>query len=356
MRAIAFALALICGLAGRGMAFEIENRVVFGPEDPARVLSVISTGDAELFAPIIQAFLQGRPDVAVDYTVASSAQLMRAVHEEGVVFDVVLSSAMDLQTKLVNDGFARAYSSGVTEALPDWARWRQHLFAFTEEPAAIVLSREAFEGLDLPRTRQGLIELMRAQPERFAGRVGTYDVRQSGLGYLFATQDARTSETFWRLSEVMGALKARLYCCSGQMIDDVASGELALAYNVLGSYARGRADRSAFHILLPEDFVTVMLRTAFIARTSPEPDLAEAFIDHLVARDWADGDSADGDGADGDGADGDSAESAFFDGNWLRPQEQVLRRIRMGPGLMVFLDRYKKAAFIEEWGSAMLQP
>ncbi|WP_338153270.1 hypothetical protein [Pseudophaeobacter leonis] len=92
--------------------------------------------------------------------------------------------------------------------------------AFTSEPAAIVINRAAFAGHVIPKTRQELIEALRARPETFHGRVGTYDVRDSGLGYLLATQDARASETYWRLMEVMGALDVRLYCCSGSMIDD----------------------------------------------------------------------------------------------------------------------------------------
>lgn len=69
---------------------------------------------------------------------------------------------------------------------------------FTTEPAAIVLNTVAFDQLPVPATRQDLIEVLRTNADTFIGKVGTYDVRQSGLGYLFATQDARVSEPFWR--------------------------------------------------------------------------------------------------------------------------------------------------------------
>ena len=35
----------------------------------------------------------------------------------------------------------------------------------------------------------------------------------------------------------MGQLETNLYCCSSDMIDDVVSGNIDIAYNVLGSYA-----------------------------------------------------------------------------------------------------------------------
>ncbi|WP_164660144.1 ABC transporter substrate-binding protein [Tropicibacter sp. Alg240-R139] len=341
MRYLGLALALlITPLSAAG--FEVEDHARFGPSDAAQVVRVISTGDIPVFSPAIAKFLELNPDVAVDYTVASSTQLMLALNKEGAEFDVAISSAMDLQTKLANDGRTRRHQSAATETLPAWAKWRDNLFAFTQEPAAIVLSRSAFDGLDMPQTRQDLIAILRQHPERFRGRIGTYDLRASGLGYLFATQDARTSETFWRLTEVMGGLDARLYCCSSQMIDDVASGDLAVAYNVLGSYAKAREDLTRFEVVLPADFTTVMLRTALIPSASEQPELAGQFIDHLLEVAWSET----------------PLESyPFTPINQNRGEADAsLRRIRMGPGLLVYLDQFKKRSFLNEWESAILQP
>ena len=68
-------------------------------------------------------------------------------------------------------------------------------------------SNEVFKDLPKPKNRQGGISVLRNNSSIFEARLGTYDVRTSGLGYLFATQDARASETYWRLTEVMGSLK-----------------------------------------------------------------------------------------------------------------------------------------------------
>ncbi len=341
MRKLVLSLGLIlCGLLPlSAQTFEIEDQISVGPADARRVLRVISTGDAELFEATIREFLDALPDVRVDYVVASSAELMRAVGADDAKADLVISSATDLQTKLVNDGRAQRYSSPVTTRLPEWARWRSTLFAFTQEPAAIVLSRKAFAGLPMPESRQELIALMRDHPDRFQDKVGTYDIRASGLGYLFATQDARTSETFWRLSEVMGSLGAKLYCCSSQMIEDVSDGTLAVAYNVLGSYARANGDPDDVVVMLPQDYTIIMLRTAFIPRDSLQPGLAGLFIDHLISRGWQAA----------PGAVSVAEENAWTD------EAQALRRIRMGPGLLVYLDALKKAAFLAEWSSAILQ-
>ncbi|WP_420861901.1 extracellular solute-binding protein [Algirhabdus cladophorae] len=337
MRGLIFSLGLICA-STVAHAFEIEDHAVFGDTESERVLRIISTADISFFEPMIQSYLTDHPQVRVDYTVASSSEVMRAVRHEQKAFDLAISSAMDLQTKLANDGMARSHTSDQTQDLPDWAVWNDMVFAFTQEPAAFVISNDAFADLPLPENRQELINTLRQNPEVFEGRVGTYDIRQSGSGYLFATQDARASDTYWRLTEVMGTLDPQLYCCTSSMIDDVVSGELAIVYNVLASYAEQRQDSDAFTIILPTDFSIVMLRTMVIPTTSENPQLAAEFLDFVLGQTFPDGDSP-------------LLRSNVLD----QANENSLHRIALGPGLLVYLDQFKSRNFIAEWESSILQ-
>lgn len=335
---LAVALSLFATIAA---AFEIEDNR-FYPGTGPEILKIISTADLEVFEPYLLAFQAERPALSIDYTVVSSAVLYGAIRDDAP-FDLALSSAMDLQFRLANDGFALPHASDRTDALPDWARWRDLIFAFTAEPAVVVLSADRFAGLDVPATRQELISLLRAHADRFQGAVGTYDIRDSGLGYLFATQEARSTDAFWRLSEVMGRLAPRLYCCSGQMIDDVAAGRLALAYNVLGSYAverMARASGGRVKILQMQDFTNVMLRTALVPRTAENIEAAGAMIDMLADLGLRDG-----------------------PGSWPLPPLRSstddagggFGPIRLGPALMVFLDPLNRRDFLGEWENAMVQ-
>ncbi|MFT6024410.1 MAG: iron(III) transport system substrate-binding protein [Ascidiaceihabitans sp.] len=313
-----------------------EDRQTFGAEN-APTLRIISSTDTSFFAPVIQSYLARHPGQSVEYHVTSTAQLDRIFREDPSAFDLVISSAMDLQFKLANDGFARVLAD---VQHPDWAQWRRSLFAFTTEPAAIVINRAAFENQPMPQTRQDLIEALRADPDRFRARLGTYDVRQSGLGFLFATQDARTSETYWRLMEVMGAMGTRLYCCSGGMIDDVVSGDIVVAYNVLGSYASARTDiADTIKVILPSDFHTTMMRTAFVSRDAPQAAAATLFIQHLIA--MQSGTSP------ADGFALPLLETAS-------PKEGQVT-IALEPALMTYLDALKKQTFLKEWVNAVIQ-
>ncbi len=329
---IALGLIWLCQV---GWAQGWEDRQIFNETQRTTSLRIISSTDTDLFAPLIEAFVARNPDVAIEYLVTGTADIDRRFREEPEAFDIAISSAMDLQLKLTNDGYALALED---LSHPAWAQWRQSLFAFTSEPAAIVINRAAFKGLPIPQSRQELIETLRARPDVFRGRIGTYDVRQSGLGYLFATQDARASETFWRLMEVMGGLDARLYCCSGEMIDDLTNGKIAVAYNVLGSYAEARAEsQDILEIVLPSDYPTTMMRTALVSRASGEPATARRFIEFVL-----------------------KYQSNPMDGARTLPPLQERKNgtehatIALEPALMTFLDTLKRNKFLSEWENALI--
>lgn len=329
---------LISLSASVASAFEIEARADFGTQPDSETIRILSTADINYFTPVIESFRAFRPDLAIEYTVASSTEVMDAIVREKQPFDIVISSAMDLQTKLANDGLAREHISPTTQNLPDWAVWNDMVYAFTQEPAGFVISNALFDGLPIPQNRQKLITALRQNPDRFKGRVGTYDIRKSGAGYLFATQDARVSDTYWRLTEVMGRLDPTLYCCASEMITDVVNGDLAVAYNVLASYAEKSPHQDKFTIILPSDFSIVMLRTMLIPETSKKPVLAANFLDFVLAQTYP------------------SGVSPLLKTQSLEEAEQsTLYRISMGPGLLVYLDYFKKKNFIAEWENAIVQ-
>jgi len=342
MRHAHLALGLILVLwAALAQAFEVEETARF-PGTGSAVLRVLSTTDTQAMAPLIEAFQAANPGLTIDYTVANSQQVFAATRQ-GAAFDLVISSAMDLQLKLANDGFARSHEAPEADTLPPWARWRDQLFALTQEPVVMIVSRAAFEGLPLPQTRADLVQVLRDNPDRFRGRIGTYDPQASGAGYLFATQDTLQSDTSWRRAEVMGALSPRLYSASGAMIDDIRAGELALAYNVLGSYAAARLPAGGDGLVIePQDFTHVLLRTALIPTSAESPQAGAAFLDFLLS---------------------DTGQTLLDQASNLpRISAETLavaphlRPIRLDPGLLVFVDPLMRRQFLTEWTAAVVQP
>lgn len=341
MRAILSAIGLTLLLAARAVAFQIEEERVFpasGTE--GATLSILSTTDTSVLLPVILAFQARNPGITVHYTVASSQDVFAAIEAENKAFDLVISSAMDLQMKLANDGFTVPHSSPQTARVPPWAHWQDHLYAFAQENVVLLISRKDLGPLPLPQTRRDLIELLRENPDLFRGRIGTYDPAASGAGYLFATQDTRQSDSFWRLAEVMGGLASKLYVSTNDMIDDIEAGRLAVVYNALGSYAGPRlAHDPDVAIVELQDYTLTLLRTAVIPKSADAPLLGASFLDFLLSRD-------------GQTAIGETAGLPPIDEAALAARP-YLRPMRLDPGLLVFLDKIKRAGFLEEWNAAL---
>lgn len=331
-------------MPGQLAALEIEQVRSYSAlrdEGARSVLHVIGNPEADTMEGLFKAYRTRYPDVAVVYHQAISGDVYRAVEGAevfgGETYDVAISSAMDLQIKLVNDGHARRHLSAATARLPRWASWRERIFGFTREPAVIAYDPRAFDGAP-PQSRFELLNLLRSEEARFSGRVATYDPGISGLGYLFATQDSLQSDTYWRLMEIFGNLSTKLSCCSGVMLDLLENGEIDVAYNVLGSYAQARREAGApIAIVYPRDYTLLMVRTALIPKNTDNPDDAGAFIDFLVSPE---------------------GQRVIANETVLAPalpedDDGSLTPVRLGPGLLVFLDNLKRRAFLSEWKSAV---
>ena len=253
----------------------------------ARALRVLATTDRPIAQPLIEAFEQRHPGQAVDYQQVGSVEAYeRFVHSGGQAADVVWSSAMDLQIKLVNDGLALPYRSPHATQLPAWAIWRHEAYATTWEPVSFAYDRRRLADGEVPRTHGALTETLQADPARFDGRVASYDIERSGIGYMLAAQDAAATPSAWALVQALGRCRARLHVETRDMVDAIARGEVLIAHNALGSYVEAYArDHPFVGIVYPEDYTLIMSRVALISRAAREPVAARLWLDFLLSPD-----------------------------------------------------------------------
>lgn len=356
VKSLVLSAAAILALAGPAMAESYEFAPPGGPtETPTGRVVVYSTTDIDAARPIVEGF-QGRyPGIAVEYHDLQSIALFDRVIEEtdaqGETADLVLSSALDLQIKLVNDGYASQWKSAKVGKLPSWAVWRSAAFGITYEPAVIVYYKPFFENKPAPTTRAALAQYLEEDGSTFFGKIATYDVERSGLGFLFLARDQEHSADIWRLVSLMGEQGVKLYTSSAAIIDRVASGRFLLGYNILGSYAERMArTRPDLGIIAPEDYTIVMSRVALIPRAARSPGLGGLFLNFLLSlegqRILATDAGLNAIRLDIEGANTSSSLSARL-GPRARP-------IRVGPGLLVYLDQTKRRRLIERWNSALV--
>ena len=343
-------LALIClmvfVLAGCGGS---KPANVLQPDETGR-LTIYSTTDTEIFRPVIADFNTLYPRVVINYVELDSAPLNDRVLDEHrrntVQSDIVFSTAMDMQVKLVNDGLAARHVSANADNLPDWAQWRHEAFGLTFEPVVMLYNPRLLGSRRVPQSRADLAHMLAADPQFWQGRIGTYDIGQSSVGYLLATQDARQSSEFGALGKVMGSRGVRTYAKTSELIADIETGRIAFGYNVLGSYAKRRiAAGGNLKIIYPQDYTLAIVRTAVIPKRAPNPRSAHTFLEYLISirgqnilarNSFLSAARSELGGAYG---------RIGITGSDIGP----LRPIPLGPGLMTYLDRQKKDRFIANW-------
>jgi iron(III) transport system substrate-binding protein len=305
-------------------------------------LVIFANTEEELITELIRAFTLRQPRTKVRYRRQLSEQLYDrflediAAHTRGP--DLVWSSAMDLQMKLVNDGYAQTYVSSEIGALPSWAIWANQAYGITAEPVVVAFDKRKLPTRAVPRTHAELTRLLMADPDLYRGKVATFDPERSGVGLLFLSEDVRTTPTTWDLVAAIGRTTPKLLASTSSMLEGISSGELLFAYNVVGSYTRERAMHDpAIGIIVPEDYTLVLSRIAFVPVTAVQPVLGKAFLDLLLSQDGQRLLAARSLG---------SVRSDVPTGWAIAPE--TARPIHVGPELLVYLDQAKRASFLRQ--------
>ncbi|RZL48710.1 MAG: ABC transporter substrate-binding protein [Variovorax sp.] len=259
--------------------------IVRAAEDEGRLV-VYSTTDLAVAQPLIDDFRSLYPRIAVEYEDLTSTELHhRFVAETQLgrdTADVLWSSAMDLQASLVEQDYALAYASPESAGLPDWARLRDQAWATTFEPIVFAYNKKLVPRP--PRTHAEFATLLERTPA-LKGKVITYDVEKSGLGFLLAAQDARATPAFWDVARALGRADVRFAATTSTMLGRVASGREAIAYNVLGAYALAQARRNPdIGVVFPEDHTLVLSRLQLIARRAGRPNAARLWLDYTLSQ------------------------------------------------------------------------
>lgn len=313
-------------------------------------LHVVSTTDASEVADLLADFRARYPDIETVYSKANSNDIYNQIVDPASTSDapgdVIWSSAMDLQIKLVNDGYAQPYVSTEIAHAPDWAIWKDEAYAITAEPIVIVYNKNLIAESEIPQTRAELTNLLIKKPDTYRGKIASYDPEQSGSGFLFITRDARITQTTWDMVRAFGGAGVKLYSTTGTLLDRIASGEHLIAYNVIGSYAIERAkEDTSIGIVFPADYIILMSRIAFIPVAARHPESAKLFLDYLLSE---------------RGQKFLLARSVGpvrlgLDANGVIPPERndAVKPIHIGPELLTYLDQSKRASFLKQWRRAL---
>ena len=315
---------------------------------------VYSSTDAAQVRPLLDDFKALYPNITVEYNDLNSTELYNRFISEAAAnagtADVLWSSAMDLQIKLVNDGYAQPYQTPELKALPEWSVWKNEAFGTTFEPVTFIYNKRLVPEGDVPKTHADLAKLLQSKTAEYKGKVTAYDPERSGVGFLFVTQDAAVWPEARTLFRAFGQAGIKLYTSAGAMLERVSSGEHLIGYNIFGSYALARSKKDpSIGIVYPQDYTLVMSRIAFIPKGAKNPNAAKLFMDYVLSKR---GQTLVANQAElfaiREDVEGDATARAVNAqlGDKVKP-------IRVGPDLLPYLEQTKRLTFIKQWQQAM---
>ena len=352
MRALFLLMLIFClavpASAQRPAGYPRSYDALIAEARAERGVRVYGNADAAAMTAVIAAFRRTYPGVIVQYRDLESSDIYRRVVAETRAHrptaDLVWSSAMDLQAKLINDGYAQSYQSPEKPALPPAAVWKNMGYGVTSEPVAFVYNKRLIPSANVPRTHEAFERLLRDRRSALNGRVATYDPARSNVGYLYLTEDYAITRDTGSLLRAMATTRPLLSRTTEPMLDAVATGRAAIAYNVVGPYALTRERKDPrIGVVFPRDYVLVASRVAFIARNARRPAAAKLFLDFLLSR----------------------TGQALLARQWLLPVRADVRAprlgpdrarpIRVGPQLLVNLDSIKRRRFLADWNAILVE-
>ena len=303
---------------------------------------------------MITGFQAANPDVTIRYEDMLTGEIYdRIVRETDAgqkTADFAFSSAMDLQVKLANDGYAQRSELPMSDRWPGWANWRDTAYALTFEPAVFVYHKPSFRDEPPPSTRAELVKLLSRRGDDIYGRISTYDIERSGVGFLFMSRDQEQFGDIWSVIQAMGASGVKLYSTSQAILERVADGRFVLGYNILGSYAADWASRHPdVGIVLPKDYTVVMSRIGLVPQAAAAPELGQRYLEFFMSRRGQDIMARELQiPAVSPEVSGNNTATTMREmlGGQLKP-------VPVSLGLMVYLDQVKRARLISRWNEVL---
>jgi iron(III) transport system substrate-binding protein len=277
--------ACVCAQVPAGYPASYADTVAAAKkEGKVVVYSTTDTTAANFLIKDFQALYSG---ISVEYNDMNSTEVYNRFISEsaaGSSADVLWSSSMDLQIKLASDGGALEYASPEVTHVPAWSVWKNQAYGTTYEPAVFIYNKRLVTGDEIPQDHASFAKLINGKVDKYKGKVTTYDIEKSGVGFMFVVQDTKFFAGMKDLEKGFGATQYKVYSSTGNMLEKVSSGEHLLGYNVLGSYALVRAKKDPnLGVVLPKDYTLVLSRVLFIGKGAKDPNAAKLWTDYILS-------------------------------------------------------------------------
>lgn len=252
-------------------------------------LLIYTNLSSDNLGPVIAAFNKVYPDIKVESVeMGPSEAFSRYQAEAGTGVDsadMIIANSIPDWVRAVDDGTLEDYVSPERANIPEWSYPEPGLYTFSADPMVTIYNKLTVpEDLQVSSMEEYYANIV-ANPDVFAGKVGTYDGRYAfggSIGYAFVKYHG---DEAWDWFSAAGPL-TRPGGGAGGMIERTLTGELSSSFFVSGPVVFGKMDSGIGQVLgwtFPSDGTPVFLRGMGITAEAPHPEAAKVFLDFVLS-------------------------------------------------------------------------
>lgn len=258
-------------------------------------LLIYSIMSPENWRPVIQGFNARYPGIRVETLDLPNT---RDVFERYLAERSTNSRTGDLLAtaepagwiELSRRGEVLEYKSPEDEAWPAWGKPLPGVYTCSSDPLVFIYNKMLVPEAQAPKTFAEFVERARANARTWRGKITSYGVHNSGLGYSGNYAFARKhGDQAWQWFQQLAELQPRWERSGGPMTEKVTSGEYVMGWFVSAITFLPRLNDPARARILGWNFIgdgqPVVLRGVAVPKGSRNPNAAKLMLDYIASAD-----------------------------------------------------------------------
>lgn len=265
-----------------------DNALVEASKDEKDGVLIYSIMSENNWAPVLEGFKAKYPWINVTTTDLGAYEVFERYYTEAAgnarTADFIATTAPDGWINFAAKGEVDPYVSAEDANIPDVGKIAPGIYATSTDPMVFVYNKALLP--NPPKTMAELVSMIQAEPEKFAGKLVTYDAAGEGFGYgLNWYYTKAKGDEGWKTLEAIGSTKPKILTSGGKIIDSVLSGESILGFFVSNITVQPRL--AAAQQLLGYSYVpdaeVVAVRGMAVTKHATSPNSARLLVDYILS-------------------------------------------------------------------------
>lgn len=198
--------------------------------------------------------------------------------------DLILSYAPDGWLNFANSGQIEPYLSEEDFYVPPWTKLAPGIYTVASDPMVLLYNKEELP--NPPLRFSDIKELIESDPNKFTGKITTYDASQNSTGLAINWfWINKLGETGWELLNQVGATDPLLKTSSSSMVSSILNRETSLGIFVSPiSFLSEQGLHPELGWSYIKDGQPILMRSIAITKQAKSPNSARLMVDFLLSQ------------------------------------------------------------------------